>query len=130
MSSNGITVGPLAGINFSKTTFLVADDKAFFRDMVHTALMRAGARDVKHATNIETAIELLGRYGQQIGCVICAKVPSKFATGFHLCGTLPMSLIEHLSISGVCLYSYVCLLCYVSIHVHVHVSALFMNQVT
>lgn len=71
MSSNGITVGPLAGINFSKTTFLVADDKAFFRDMVHTALMRAGARDVKHATNIETAIELLGRYGQQIGCVIC-----------------------------------------------------------
>lgn len=71
MSSNGINVGPLAGINFSKTTFLVADDKAFFRDMVHTALMRAGARDVKYATNIETAVELLGRYGQQIGCVIC-----------------------------------------------------------
>ena len=71
MSSTGINVGPLAGINFSKTTFLVADDKAFFRDMVHTALMRAGARDVKHATNIETAVELLGRYGQQIGCVIC-----------------------------------------------------------
>lgn len=71
MSSTGINVGPLAGINFSKITFLVADDKAFFRDMVHTALMRAGARDVKHATNIETAVELLGRYGQQIGCVIC-----------------------------------------------------------
>lgn len=71
MSSGSIQVGPLAGINFSKLTFLVADDKAFFRDMVHTALMRAGARDVKHATSIETAVELLGRYGQQIDCVIC-----------------------------------------------------------
>ena len=71
MSSGGINVGPLAGINFSKITFLVADDKSFFRDMVHTALMRAGAKDVKHATSIETAIETLGRFGQQIGCVIC-----------------------------------------------------------
>lgn len=70
MSSSGITVGPLAGINFSKTTFLVTDDKAFFRDMVHTALQRAGAHDVKHASSIETAIELMGRYGQQIHCVI------------------------------------------------------------
>lgn len=70
MSTSGINVGPLAGINFSKIGFLVADDKAFFRDMVQTALMRAGARDVKHAASIETAIEVLGRYGQQIGCVI------------------------------------------------------------
>jgi DNA-binding NarL/FixJ family response regulator len=70
VSSSGINVGPLAGINFSKVSFLVADDKAFFRDMVHTALMRAGAQDVKHASSIETAIELMGRYGQQIGCVI------------------------------------------------------------
>jgi CheY-like chemotaxis protein len=70
VSSSGINVGPLAGINFSKVSFLVADDKAFFRDMVHTALMRAGAQDVKHASSIETALELMGRYGQQIGCVI------------------------------------------------------------
>ncbi len=70
-SSAGITVGPLAGINFSKLTFLVADDKAFFRDMVHTALMRAGARDVKHATSIDNAVETLGRFGQLINCVIC-----------------------------------------------------------
>lgn len=69
-SSAGITVGPLAGINFSKLTFLVADDKAFFRDMVHTALMRAGAKDVKHAISIENAVEALGRYGQLINCVI------------------------------------------------------------
>ncbi len=71
MSSAGIHVGPLAGINFSKLTFLVADDKAFFRDIVHTALMRAGAKDVKHAVGIETAVEALGRYGQLINCVIC-----------------------------------------------------------
>lgn len=71
MSSAGIHVGPLAGINFSKLTFLVADDKAFFRDMVHTALMRAGAKDVKHATTIENAVETLGRFGQLINCVIC-----------------------------------------------------------
>ncbi len=70
MSSAGIHVGPLAGINFSKLTFLVADDKAFFRDMVHTALARAGAKDVKHATSIESAVETLGRYGQLINCVI------------------------------------------------------------
>jgi DNA-binding NarL/FixJ family response regulator len=55
----------------SKTAFIVADDKAFFRDMVHTALARAGAKDVKHATNIETAVELLNRYGQRIGGIIC-----------------------------------------------------------
>lgn len=70
-STAGINVGPLAGINFSKLTFLVADDKAFFRDMVHTALMRAGAKDVKHATSIENAVEALSRYGQLINCVIC-----------------------------------------------------------
>ncbi len=58
-------------VDFSKTTFLVADDKAFFRDMAHTAVMRAGAKDVKHATSFETGVELLNRFGQQIGCVIC-----------------------------------------------------------
>lgn len=71
MPNTGISVGPLAGTNFAKTTFLIADDKAFFRDMVHTALTRAGAREVKHATSVDKAVELLNRYGQQIGCVIC-----------------------------------------------------------
>src|SRR6266550_8466303 len=60
-----------ANTDLFKTTFLVADDKAFFRDMVHTALTRAGAKDIKHAVNIESGVEVLNRFGQQIGGVIC-----------------------------------------------------------
>jgi len=59
------------GQNWSKTTFLVADTKAHFRDMVQTALMGAGAKSVKHATSVEKAVEVLTRYGQEIDCVIC-----------------------------------------------------------
>jgi two-component system chemotaxis response regulator CheY len=62
---------PNAEADLSRMTFLIADDKAFFRDMAHTAVMNAGAKDVKHATSIEGAIEVLNRLGQQIGCVIC-----------------------------------------------------------
>ena len=60
-----------AELNWSKTTFLVVDSKAHFRDMVQTALLGAGAKSVKHATNVEKAIESLNRYGQEITCVIC-----------------------------------------------------------
>jgi DNA-binding NarL/FixJ family response regulator len=56
--------------DFSKTVFLVVDDKPFYRDMAHTAVMRARAKDVKHAASIETAIQLLNRLGQAIDCVI------------------------------------------------------------
>jgi DNA-binding NarL/FixJ family response regulator len=63
--------GTAASAEVSRTAFLVADDKAFFRDMVHTALARAGSKDVKHATTIEAAVELLNRYGQRIGGIIC-----------------------------------------------------------
>lgn len=58
-------------VDFTKLTFLIVDDKAFYRDMAHTALMRSGAKDVKHATTIETAVELLNRHGAYISCVIC-----------------------------------------------------------
>ncbi len=58
-------------VDFSKITFLIVDDKPFYRDMVNTALMRAGAKDVKHATSIEPAVELLNRHGAYIGCVVC-----------------------------------------------------------
>jgi DNA-binding NarL/FixJ family response regulator len=58
-------------LNWSKTTFLVADTKTLFRDMVQTALMGAGAKSVKHATSVDKAIEVLTRYGQEINCVIC-----------------------------------------------------------
>lgn len=58
-------------LHLSKTTFLVADPKAHFRDMVQSALMSAGAKSVKHATSVEKAVETLNRYGQEINCVIC-----------------------------------------------------------
>jgi len=57
-------------IDFSKTVFLVVDDKPFYRDMAHTAVMRAKAKDVKHAASLESAIQLLNRLGQAIDCVI------------------------------------------------------------
>jgi DNA-binding NarL/FixJ family response regulator len=58
-------------IDFSQTVFLTADDKPFFRDMLHTAVMRHGAKDVKHAGSVEVAMDLMNRLGQQIGCVVC-----------------------------------------------------------
>lgn len=57
-------------IDFSKTAFLVVDDKPFYRDMAQTAVMRGKAKNVKHAASIETAIQLLNRLGQAIDCVI------------------------------------------------------------
>ncbi len=58
-------------VDFSKTVFLAADDKQFYRDMAFTALMGAGAKDVKRAADIEGAIDILNRLGQQIGGVVC-----------------------------------------------------------
>lgn len=57
-------------LDFSKTVFLVVDDKAFYRDMAHTAVMRGRARDVKHAATVETALQLLNRLGQGVDCII------------------------------------------------------------
>jgi two-component system OmpR family response regulator len=67
-----MTVGaPLQqDIDFSKLVFLAVDDKPFYRDMAHTAVMRAKARDVKHASSVETAVQLMNRVGQLIDCVI------------------------------------------------------------
>src|SRR4051812_31764697 len=59
----------IATLDLSKTSFLVADDKSFFRDMIQTALTKAGAREVKHATTIETAVEQLNRAA--VGAVVC-----------------------------------------------------------
>lgn len=58
-------------IDFAKIGFLILDEKPFYRDMVHTALTRAGARNVKHATAVDQAVKLLNRHGQEIECVIC-----------------------------------------------------------
>lgn len=66
---NGVSVP--SELNLAKTTFLVADTKAQFRDVVQSALLGAGAKNVKHATSVEKAVETLNRYGQEINCVIC-----------------------------------------------------------
>lgn len=55
-------------LDFSKIVFLVVDDKPFYRDMAHTAVMRAKAKDVKHAASVETALQLLNRAA--IECII------------------------------------------------------------
>ena len=57
--------------DFSKLTFLVADDKAFYRDMAHTALARAKARNIEHAVDVDKATQLITRMGQRISCIIC-----------------------------------------------------------
>ncbi len=57
-------------VDFSKTVFLVVDDKPFYREMAHTAVMRARAKDVRQASSVETAVQLLNRLGQAIDCVI------------------------------------------------------------
>lgn len=65
------TPAPPGDLDLSGTMFLVADDKAFYRDMVHSALMRCRPREIKHATTVEKAVEVLNRYGQMIGGVVC-----------------------------------------------------------
>lgn len=58
-------------VDLSKTTFLVVDDKAFYRDMAHTALTRAKAKNIEHAVDVEKAEQIIKRLGRRIGCVIC-----------------------------------------------------------
>jgi two-component system chemotaxis response regulator CheY len=57
--------------DFSRSIFLVVDDKPFFRDMAQTALMRCHAQNVKHAVDADEAVELLKRYGPRVGGVVC-----------------------------------------------------------
>jgi len=56
--------------DFSKLIFLVMDDKPFYRDMAHTAVMRAGAKDVKHAASVESALQIMARMGSLIDGII------------------------------------------------------------
>lgn len=60
-----------AAVDFSKTTFLVVDDKAFYRDMAHTALTQAKAKNIEHASDVDNATKLIARLGRRIGCIIC-----------------------------------------------------------
>jgi DNA-binding NarL/FixJ family response regulator len=60
-----------AAVDISKTTFLVVDDKAFYRDMAHTALTRAKAKNIEHASDVDNATKIIARLGRRIGCIIC-----------------------------------------------------------
>lgn len=55
--------------DFSKTNFLVVDDKPFFRELVHAAL-RGRTRSLRDATSVDRALELLRRHGAEINCII------------------------------------------------------------
>ena len=55
--------------DFSKTSFLVVDDKPFFREMVHAAL-RGRTRSLRDATSVDRALEMLRHHGADINCII------------------------------------------------------------
>lgn len=60
--------------DYSAYGFLVADDKAFIRNMIQSMLMRCRARMVTHAANGEEAMKMLlsGTAGAgRIDCVLC-----------------------------------------------------------
>lgn len=59
----------LAEFDFSKTGFLVVDDKPFFREMVHAAL-RGRTKSLRDATTIDKAVDVLRHYGPSIDCVV------------------------------------------------------------
>ncbi len=60
-----------ADADFSRTMFLVVDDKPYFRDIAHNALNKCRAKDVKYASGVEQAREVLKRFGQHIGGIVC-----------------------------------------------------------
>ncbi len=64
-----ITAGMLGEFDFSKTSFLVVDDKPFFREMVHAAL-RGRTRALRDASSVDKAVEVLRHYGPDINCII------------------------------------------------------------
>lgn len=61
--------GSSGDFDFSKTSFLVVDDKPFFREMVHAAL-RGRTRALRDASTIDKGVEVLRHYGPDINCII------------------------------------------------------------
>lgn len=66
-----MTVAPGASgdFDFSKTSFLVVDNKPFFRDMIHAAL-RGRTRFLRDASSVDKAVEVLRQYGPSTHCII------------------------------------------------------------
>ncbi|MGE3334079.1 MAG: two-component system response regulator [Rhodospirillaceae bacterium] len=61
--------GSSGEFDFSKISFLVVDDKPFFREMVHGAL-RGRTRALRDATTVDKGVEVLRHYGPDINCII------------------------------------------------------------
>lgn len=61
--------GTSGEFDFSKTSFLVVDDKPFFRDMVHAAL-RGRTRFLRDANSVDKAVEVLRQYGPDTHCIV------------------------------------------------------------
>lgn len=55
---------------FSRTSLLVVDHKPLFRDMVRATFLTK-VKGVREAADIDKALDILGRAGAGIGCVIC-----------------------------------------------------------
>jgi DNA-binding NarL/FixJ family response regulator len=64
-----LPLGTSGEFDFSKISFLVVDDKPFFREMVHAAL-RGRTRGLRDATTIDRGVEMLRHYGSDINCII------------------------------------------------------------
>jgi DNA-binding NarL/FixJ family response regulator len=61
--------GSSGEFDFSKISFLVVDDKPFFREMVHAAL-RGRTRALRDATTVDKGVEVLRHHGADIHCII------------------------------------------------------------
>lgn len=57
--------------DFSALGFLIADDRAFIRELIQSTLRRYGAKNVLQASSGREAIDVLDRSGPQIDCAIC-----------------------------------------------------------
>jgi len=57
--------------DFSDHGFLIADDKAFLRDMIQSMLKRCRARKIEHASNGAEAMKVLADVPETIDCVLC-----------------------------------------------------------
>jgi len=57
--------------DFSAHGFLIADDKAFLRHMIHTMLTRCRAGTIEHASNGIDAMRVLTQRPGAIDCILC-----------------------------------------------------------
>ena len=66
-----VTTSVTPDLDLTQAGFLVVESKPHFREIAHNALMRGRARDVKYAPDVDEALQVLRRFGQQITGIIC-----------------------------------------------------------